>query len=137
MSIVYNKIPQVSKLIDDKVRQIIIDEPINQQRNIRQAMQNSPASGRVYKRGNVEHRASAPGESPAIDTGNLVGSIETGNEGPYKGYVASNAPQSLALELGNPSHNLLPRPAWVPATKKATARIQARLRRLKKKIENV
>ncbi len=32
-------------------------------------------SGKVYKRGNKEHRASAPGESPANDTGRLAGSI--------------------------------------------------------------
>jgi hypothetical protein len=29
-------------------------------------------SGRIYTRGGVKHRASAPGEPPASDTGNLV-----------------------------------------------------------------
>ena len=31
-------------------------------------------TGRVYKRGNVLHQASAPGEAPAVDTGNLLNS---------------------------------------------------------------
>lgn len=34
-----------------------------------------PKSGRIYKRGSVSHRASAPGEAPANDTGRLAGSI--------------------------------------------------------------
>lgn len=37
--------------------------------------------GRVYKHGNVEHRASAPGEYPAPDTQALSGSIKTEAEG--------------------------------------------------------
>ncbi len=32
-------------------------------------------TGRTYRRGNVLHRASAPGEAPASDTGRLVNSI--------------------------------------------------------------
>ncbi len=34
-----------------------------------------PKSGRVYRRKSVVHRASAPGEAPAIDTGILRFSI--------------------------------------------------------------
>lgn len=33
-----------------------------------------PKRGRVYKRGNITHVASAPGEPPARDTGNLASS---------------------------------------------------------------
>lgn len=33
---------------------------------------NTAKTGRVYRRRGVEHRASAPGEPPASDTGNLV-----------------------------------------------------------------
>jgi hypothetical protein len=32
-------------------------------------------SGRIYRYGRGEHQASAPGEPPAIDTGNLLNSI--------------------------------------------------------------
>lgn len=34
-----------------------------------------PKAGRIYKRKSVIHRASAPGQAPANDTGNLIGSI--------------------------------------------------------------
>jgi hypothetical protein len=37
----------------------------------------APKHGRVYRRGTVVHVASAPGESPAIDTGMLANSIRT------------------------------------------------------------
>lgn len=36
---------------------------------------NGQKTGQIYKRGNVLHRASAPGESPANDTGRLANSI--------------------------------------------------------------
>jgi hypothetical protein len=38
------------------------------------SIQRGPKTGRVYKRGKVQHRASAPGEPPATDTGRLVSS---------------------------------------------------------------
>lgn len=40
-------------------------------------MINSPRTGRVYRRGGVTHKASAPGEPPAPDTGYLLNSIRT------------------------------------------------------------
>lgn len=38
-------------------------------------LQKGPKTGRIYFRRSVAHRASAPGEAPATDTGNLVRSI--------------------------------------------------------------
>ena len=38
-------------------------------------VQRGPASGRVYVRRGIAHRASAPGQAPATDTGRLVASI--------------------------------------------------------------
>lgn len=37
-------------------------------------------TGRVYKRGSVTHRASAPGEAPASDTGRLLNSIHVDSQ---------------------------------------------------------
>lgn len=34
-------------------------------------------TGRIYRRGSIVHRASAPGEAPASDTGRLVNSINS------------------------------------------------------------
>lgn len=38
-------------------------------------LQKGPKTGRLYKRRSVMHRASAPGEAPATDTGALVRSV--------------------------------------------------------------
>lgn len=37
----------------------------------------SPKSGRIYRRRGRLHRASAPGEYPAVDTGNLIASMKS------------------------------------------------------------
>lgn len=57
-----------------------------------------PKSGRVYKRGKRKHRASAPGETPAIDTGNLINSIRTFAERPARWAVGVGAYYGLILE---------------------------------------
>lgn len=41
----------------------------------RRSIVDGPKSGRLYKRGSVVHRASAPGQPPANDTGRLLGTI--------------------------------------------------------------
>lgn len=61
-------------------------------------------SGRWYKRRGVRHRASAPGEAPASDLGNLVKNISTRAErdeqGRLTGTVVSAAKYARALEYG-------------------------------------
>lgn len=44
---------------------------VNIMRNHELEVLGKDGSGRVYKRGNVRHTASAPGQPPAPDTGNL------------------------------------------------------------------
>src|SRR5262245_62766200 len=57
-----------------------------------------PKSGRVYKRGNRTHTASAPGEAPAIDTGFLANSIQTEFPNLTTGIVSGGAEYGRALE---------------------------------------
>lgn len=108
---------------------------------VRRLMIDSPATGRQY--GN--HRASAPGQPPAPDTGDLVRSIEwrldTSNWGWVTANVGSRLKYALFLEYGaakgvrerprgavrkkwTPTGEgritqvqwiLFPRPAWGPA----------------------
>ena len=62
-----------------------------------------PGGGRIY--GRRKHRASAPGEPPAVDTGNLRNHIE-GNEpgvlsdGTVLGRIVANTEYAEALEVG-------------------------------------
>jgi HK97 gp10 family phage protein len=77
-----------------------------------------PRSGREYKRGKngmIVHRASAPGEAPATDTGNLANSIRSRMTGKTEGEVTVGAEYATALELG--SVYIAPRPFFAPAVK--------------------
>lgn len=79
-------------------------------------------SGIIYKRGNISHQASAPGEAPAVDTGQLLRTIlfEAGNNTLEVG-SAGGAPYSEFLEDG--TKNMEPRPFLQPAVDKNTKKI--------------
>lgn len=65
--------------------------------------------------GYVFHRASAPGEAPATDTGNLAGSIGARMTGKLIGEVGSTAEYAAVLEFGGA--HMAARPALTPAVK--------------------
>ena len=68
------------------------------QASARSAILRDPHTGRIYGR----HQASAPGQSPANDTGNLARNIVVLlDEQDATGYVISRAPYSAALEYGS------------------------------------
>lgn len=73
-------------------------------------IKSGPKSGRIYSRGGRKHQASAPGEAPADDTGNLAANVFV-VEGTTAGTTASvvaRAVYAMALEFG--TKNMLPRP---------------------------
>ena len=76
---------------------------------------NPPKTGEVYtKRGGVTHQASAPGEAPAGDTGNLAKLITTTYDfSNMVGIVDSAADYSAFLEFG--TKNMEARPFMRPA----------------------
>jgi len=62
-----------------------------------------PGSGRVYRRGSKIHRASAPGEPPAVDTGRLRSSITHQVKAEGKkviGRIGTNVEYARSLEFG-------------------------------------
>jgi HK97 gp10 family phage protein len=68
-----------------------------------------PKTGRVYRRNGVSHQASAPGESPASDTGNLASAISTGvDAATLTGSVGFSASYAKHLEYG--TRKMEPRP---------------------------
>lgn len=75
--------------------------------------------GRLYRKrgykGKIMHRASAPGEAPATDTGNLGSSIRSRMTGRTEGEVAVHAEYAAVLELGGA--HMAARPFLVPAAK--------------------
>lgn len=77
-----------------------------------------PGSGETYQRNSVTHRASAPGESPAPDTGFLRNSVESSVVPTLhgaRGEIHVTADYALPLETG--TERMAPRPflSLVPA----------------------
>ena len=84
------------------------------------SIQTGTKSGRVYPRpGGKSHRASAPGEAPATDTGLLVNSIRSASEQGLTWRVSASARYAALLELG--SRRVAPRPFLAPALESVKA----------------
>ena len=102
------------------------------------SIQTGPKSGRVYQKYNPRrtHQASAPGQAPASDTGNLVSQIIVRPKNPDEVAVESNALYSSFLEFG--TSKMLARPFLFPATEKSRPKIaQAVFNRVKKEIQKI
>jgi len=93
------------------------------------AIQGGPKNGREYKLNNPRrtHRASAPGQAPATDTGRLVQSI-TANITGLTAEVSANVQYAAPLEFG--TVNMEPRPFLQPALDAQKARFNQRLKTL-------
>jgi HK97 gp10 family phage protein len=86
------------------------------------SIQQGAKSGKTYKRYNPTrtHKASAPGEAPASDTGFLVSNIRVKDEKDLV-QVRSEASYSKFLEYG--TSKMLPRPFMFPASEKSKPKI--------------
>ena len=100
------------------------------------SIQAGAKSGIVYEKYNPRrsHRASAPSQAPASDTGNLVSKIIVKQKSKNITNVESNADYSAFLEYG--TSKMEPRPFMLPAFEKSKKPIiNAVLKRVKNKIE--
>lgn len=86
-------------------------------------------TGTVYKRGNVLHQASAPGEAPAQDTGRLASSITTSVDGTSVIVTAGNGTVKYARMLEFGTSRIAARPFMMPAYRRSKAWIKERLNR--------
>ena len=75
-----------------------------------------PKTGQIYKvsKTGKKHQASAPGESPATDTGKLANSITSSSEN-LRGVVDVHAEYAEPLEYGTVDGTLAARPFLTPA----------------------
>jgi HK97 gp10 family phage protein len=80
---------------------------------IKLKIQQGTKSGRTYRRGGVSHQASAPGQSPATDTGALIGSISHQREGARSYSVGARVSYAAYLEYG--TSRMGARPYFRPA----------------------
>lgn len=105
----------------------------------RRSVQKSPRGGTIYKKYKPKrtHKASAPGEAPATDTGMLVNAItvqiDPGVPAAIVKVAAAVAPYSLPLEFGTQDGKIRARPFMRPALKEkgpaATAKIKEAIQR--------
>ena len=86
------------------------------------SIQTGAKSGKTYKKYNPTrtHKASAPGEAPASDTGFLVSNIRVKDQKDFV-EVRSEASYSKFLEYG--TSKMLPRPFMFPASEKSKPKI--------------
>jgi len=94
----------------------------------RKAIQGPPKTGREYARGvnkDKVHRASAPGEAPATDTGGLVISIYNESRGKYAKAIGSRLDYAYYLEFG--TFKMAKRPSWIPAVERAIPKMLKRI----------
>ncbi len=95
----------------DIVKQVVTDIDANMKASMR-----SPKSGIAYKRRGAVHVSSAPGEAPAVISGNLVNSITSQSSG-ASGKVVVAADYAGLLDEG--TSRMQPRPFADDAIKKA------------------
>lgn len=90
---------------------------------------NGQKSGRIYQRRSVTHQASAPGESPASDTGRLVnsinGTVETAKAEAVVKAGSGAVKYARMLEFG--TSKMAARPFFFPAVEKSRPWIIERL----------
>ena len=82
-------------------------------------------TGEWYKRGNVWHHASAPGEPPASDTGHLAGSLSIYSINRETVAVEVGAEYGKFLESEYGTSRMEPRPFMRPAVYNNIPRIEA------------
>lgn len=110
------------------VEQAVMATALEALTDVRKAIQGPPKTGRIYRRGKIEHRASAPGEAPATDRGALVSSTYITKLDVHTAAIGSRLPYAFFLEFG--TLKIEKRPSWIPAAERAAPRLEKRIARV-------
>ena len=120
------RIDEAIKKIADHAEERML-EAVDEVRNATLETLSGSRSGRIYKvpGTGVEYTASAPGEPPAVQLGDLRKSVKGGVEKEGKtviGFVGSELPKASMLEMG--TSKMLPRPWLRPSFEKSSDKIK-------------
>jgi HK97 gp10 family phage protein len=114
---------------DKQIQDIVRGTAQNVRSHAIKAVQRGRKSGEVYEKYQPKrtHRASAPGQAPATDTGALVRSIQADIRG-RSAEVAANVDYAVYLEFG--TQDMEPRPFLFPALEKERPAWDRRLQKI-------
>lgn len=130
--VVYNHFPAIAKQLPGIAVQIIGETLGDIDLTVKTGMIAS-GGGRVYRRGNRIHIASAPGQMPAIDMEQLISSLSHQIiRGQYKGYYYTDTGYAVFLEYG--TSKMAARPFMTPAAEQARPRFLAKWRNLESRL---
>lgn len=112
----------IERQLDGKIDSVLSKMAHDMDTEIKRSMANETKSGRNYD----GHTASAEGEAPAVDTGNLINTIIAKRERRGVWTVLAGggvaADYAIALEYGRLDGSILPRPYMLPAFKLIVSR---------------
>lgn len=122
-----NALGKMSKRVDDLLDKEVMLAAIDTGNIARKSIKRGVKTGVTYEKYKPRrtHRASAPGESPATDTGRLAGSITQEKTGKAEAIVGSRVVYSKFLEFGTQSMG--ERPFLKPALKQAAKNWEKRM----------
>lgn len=134
-TVIKSGIDQALRQMDLSAQRFVTVAGVLYTNEVKRLMRTSPRGGRPYRRLRVSglrnrlagrgaragdyitHRASAPGEPPAVDRGHLINSVASVEELTPKGWATTGgstlATIPSSLEYGTAT--IAPRPAFVPA----------------------
>jgi hypothetical protein len=118
-----------SRVIDEYKRraQAAGDEAMSELQAAAIETLSQPGHGRTYKRGEIVHRASAPGEPPATDTGTARRTVGWVTDGALRWRFGAGSIVLLWLERG--TRFILPRPWIWQSIRRALPKMRAAIRR--------
>jgi phage gpG-like protein len=128
VKIVENRIPLLTDTVRQRASDLTMKTALRIQGRIRTGMADAK-TGRVYLRRGIAHRASAPGEMPAVDTSHLSNSIQVERmpDG-VSAAVFTNAEYAEVLEFGGARTEA--RPFMQPAADDEIPGFEAEVNRL-------
>lgn len=114
---------------DREIEQIVMGTAQNIRSHAIKSIARGTKSGVLYEKTSPKrtHRASAPGEAPATDTGRLVNSIKANISG-KRAEIVADTEYAAPLEFG--TRTIEPRPFMVPAVEQERPKWDARLNAL-------
>lgn len=132
VTIVTNNFASIARRLPVEAMEVVADTLID----IDVAVQTGMAAGgggRIYIRRGRTHQASAPGQMPATDTGNLAGSMQHElDRSKGVGYYYTSVEYAPYLEYG--TTRMLARPFLTPAAERARPRFIRRMSNLESRL---